>query len=504
MPESVNFTNVYCTYITNRPYDYNPDRYDTVDPSLYNETGWHILPTILWRHFVTPREWAEFVIKYERYSVIGYKVTLFNPVPLTSQLTIQGNNILSTFNNTIYGWCYMDDLYETNWWPWLLGENLSKHTPNLANKEGLKFNMDSEAKERFMLPQFRWQRPKQRVPGGRVWSNTSSTQDPGLGVFPLSQNASHSDQNSRGLPTGIFWDPLNRPKNIQELRPGKNAVTMTWEVHDEDKGKWFNLDRLAWWYPYASDSPYNGRLGTYGRPDTAQLPDQTDPDKLTQQYNTSPSYQPVIDYTIPNLADQPIMPCGWYWKEMRESIIKDPTSWAKCPDFWFTGTERELALWPPAQCFTKLVPIFDERHALINITSQISVKVQLDVKAIPRKSAIYAPTWGPFNWKDLYGANMRYSIFHEGLIRYKAGGMRTTWKNKAGPGEMNSTQNYDYGAARETPYLHTDYRVRFNVQDGERVIIEKEQPIAPKRKVLKEPTMAVKSPVFMDITHTQM
>ncbi|UOH27048.1 capsid protein 1 [Galliform chaphamaparvovirus 9] len=89
MAEKVTFTNTYMTYIQNKPYVYPTTQNNTTNDDGGFNTGWHVIPNMLWSHFVTPRQWHEFVINHEAYKVEGWKVTLFNMVPMTTQIAIQ-------------------------------------------------------------------------------------------------------------------------------------------------------------------------------------------------------------------------------------------------------------------------------------------------------------------------------------------------------------------------------------------------------------------------------
>lgn len=507
MAEKKTFTNIYCAYLKNMPYVYPVVTQDTVDQTGEINTGWQVLPLMLWRHFATNKQWHEMCIEWEAYAVDGFECTIFNPVPLTSQLAIQGTTIFTTFNNTIYGWGYQDDCYETGWFPWLRGNNLN-YNPNLQHKEGLTTAWNSDSKRRNELPVYSWPYPHIRPITNRIWSNSDQTGNyNGYGVYPTAgeQDASSLPRTSRGIPTGVAWDPLNRPDKIMELRPGKNAMTFSWQTHSIDQDKWFNLDELAWWFPYAGQDPYTGINNMTG---TKELAANMDPERLSSQYtqsqNANFSTTPQSDYTMPNLANCPILPTGWWWKEMHESISLDNTQEAngmiQKPQYWQPGTEYQLAKFPPSQCFAKLLPIFDSQGIHIEISACTSIKVQLHVRGKKRRSALYSATWGPFNWKSLYSAQPRFQAMDFSYIRYKTAGIRNQWRNRAGTGENGSS--VDYSHPRETPYFAggpQNLQVRFTREAEERVVIERPQPT--KRRV--SPEMPIQRMEFSDLHHSE-
>lgn len=450
MAEDVSYSNCYISYIKNDPYAYPTDKNTVEETSSRIDTGWQIIPNALFRHFMSPRQWAEMLIKYEAYRVTGCSATVFNMIPMTTQVAIQGTNLFTSFNNCIYAWGYHDELYETSMHDYLSAEAQEKDNLNLVYKEGL-YRWNSETNSDYwhqhLLPKYRWAVPHVRTSTDETWGNDSIT-DCGLGVYPTS-----------GKPSGCIWDPLNRPEHLMELRPGKNSITFNWDAHECDKHLWFNLDGIASWFPYTATGPYNASGNP--RPGTYKLTTQMDPDRLSSRYQTGSivgAHAYTNDYTIPNLRDQPIVPCNWWWHEMRASIVqefggKDNNVMASLkPDLWFPGTEYETAKFPPSQWFIKLVPLI-ANNTLVETYAQIAIKTTLRLQCKPRRSAIYCPTWGPFNWHDLYTASSRYINFHPGMVRYRTGGIRRTWQNMSDRSTTGDTgTSTAVGHYREDPY----------------------------------------------------
>nr|WPD49018.1 MAG: capsid protein [Protoparvovirus sp.] len=426
MAESVEITNVYQAYIKNQPYIF-PDKQDRILQSReYSlNTGYHILPTHLYRHFFKAKQWADLMIKYQAYAITGYDITVFNLVPLMTQLSFQQTQIFTSFNSAIYAIAYQDTHYETPWHNWVIRP---EDNPNLAYTEGV-IHTANNRQGRYVLPVYLWKANNTRYFAQNTASNSEFD---GRGVWPLD-----------GQPSGCFWNPMENPSKIMELRAGKNAITFSWRAQDT---QFFNTDQLASWWPYGANGPYNCKK----RPNHGNLSSTDDPDQLTSQYETTPL--PVNDYTVPNWAEQPLLSQAWYWHEMSRSIAQ-PFDHRKT-DLNFPGTEWEQTKFPPHQCFLKMVPIFDENDALIPITAQISIKATLHVKATPRQSAYHAPTWGPFAFTDLYSIYPKDHRFIHNMVRARTGGGRKTWQNvlRNRPSGSVSNENWKEAHAREDPY----------------------------------------------------
>nr|QKE54954.1 MAG: hypothetical protein [Parvoviridae sp.] len=457
MAESVSLSNSYLAYITNQPYIYpsNKDASINVMPNNGNlhslNTGWHIFPTMLWKHFVTPRQWAELNINYEAFRVDGYTLSAFNMIPLTTQLAIQGNTIFTAFNNCIYAIAYQDKIYETEWYNWYYRTSTNGADINLMYKEGLMQATGANTSTRFVLPHYVWQLTTNDT--GRIWTwndqpynntNTPNTQVSVDGVYP----------GLGYVPNGLVWDPLNRPDDIMELRPGKNAINFKWQRHECDENKWFNFDAIASWFPYTADGPYNFE---HQRPGEYKLSGMMDPHKLSFRNETIP---PTNDYTIANWAETPIVPMQWWWQEMQKSIgvvnaagtVSD--TFLKHMNLFFAGTERECYMYGPTQSFIKMIPIIDSQGTNIECSAQIAVRTTLHLSCKKRRSAIYCPTWGPFPWRAVYSGSSDRRNFFGSYIRYRTGGMRRTWQNLGDSSDVGTHP-------RKTPYI-----INSTVPDG--------------------------------------
>lgn len=515
MAENVTFSHVYGTYLENNEYKYPNQHLWSIPHDKHQwDTGWHIVPNILWKHYASPKDMAHLEINYESYSVSGGKCTIFNPIPMTSQVNFQRTSIFTAFNNCMYILGTSDPSYETNWFSWYESRNYS---PPLFYKEGIIYEEGANegSAKRYMWPRFKYNIPNARPTEQNTFANMA---DMNQGCYP-----------SVNIPTGVIWDPMEDPSSIMELRPGKNAMSFHWEVHDVDKDKWFNLDNMAWWYPYGHANPFPLQM-----PGQYHLSMEVDPDRLQSRWQ----YKTGRDYTMADFMDCPVLPMSWWWKEMAESIIPNKQQTAldderKQAFLRFPGTERELCHYPPMQWFAKGVPLFDEHESLIKTIYFCSVKIELYLKGKKRRSKIWAPTWGPFN-QSIYTAKTEWTKWTGSYIRYRTGGMRRTWLNYEGEGKSDDTgtgtTTVDKAHPRETPYFRSAYtdsipgdtsyslrpepktgkakppdlQVTFH-KDDDRVVIERPQVL--KRKTKPDIRMRTPSPRLDDqeiYQHTHM
>lgn len=470
MSETVAFSNSYMCYVENQPYKYPSIDVETVlenhtVDSTYTDTGYHIIPNFLWRHVIIPRQWAELVMGAESYCIKSIEGIAYNPIPITTTLAIQRVNQFSAFNNCTYAMTYTDDKYETQWYKWL---ELPRYKQlHLAHKEGVIWT-GTQAETgaggavdyvpyRYSWPFYKWKRPQTRTVIDNVWSQGKIGQ---AGVFDNDTRSGQEVEHVRAYPGGIFWDPLNCPSEIGELRAGKNSISFRWEPTGSDADKYFNLDCIASFAEWTADGPYCG----VGRPGTWKQTGAMDPDTactfgLAQKtvYGSSGTAVPDYwDYTIPNYYNMPIVPTHWFWNEIGSSIIDSGCQgdvanngnnftqffeWRKSNKY-YPGTEWEAAEHPPCQWFMKGIPLYDAQNQLIRTTTQISFQIKITLGIKKRRSAYFAATHGPWSGDQLYYHTNQRGIFQPNVIRYRTGGRRRTWQNlnaqlKIGSGQQN-------------------------------------------------------------------
>lgn len=359
-------TNLRYAYITNAEYRYPPSN-QTQGSDVIN-TGWQVIPNQLWTHLLSPKQWLEFKTNYEAFHLKSMKAVVFNMIPLTETLAIQQNVTFAAFNNTIYAMAYTDDLYETNPYDW----DGSIYNYNLVYKEGAR--NDAGTKAAINLPEYVWYRP------------------------PNTANYNYS---------GILWDPLNRPKHIMELRPGKNAISFHWNSHECDKDTWFNTDTFS----YTASTP----------------PDGTDnnPDQFPRGRNLKVTLPSTWDAKLDHVSTP-----WWFnvftWKNNYSNLVhgNTPTTDGINRKVLATNTESNQTKYPPTQWFIKLIPLYDANNALINTRAQIAIMTTVTFGVKRRRSALYAPSYMPFanSAREVYSINMDIQQYRMNEIRARSGG----------------------------------------------------------------------------------
>lgn len=512
--ETIAFENCYMCYLENNPYKYPSIDVETMIEgttleSEFINTGWHIVPNFLWRHVVTPGQWTSLMMGCEAYKVKSISGTMYNPIPITTSLAIQRTNEFSAFNNCTYALTYTDNKYETQWFKWY--DLARRDQLHLALKEGMIWEGTQQGDaaqnytaKRYLWPIYSWQRPNMRTIIDNVWSQGKIG---GAGVYDVDTQIDSTAilRHTRACPGGVFWDPFNCPDEIGELRAGKNAIGFSWTPHKIDEDKMFNLDALASFGQWTTDGPFCG----VGRPGTWRRTTNMDPDTATtfglaqKQPTSNSGVTSYDDYTIPNMAFLPIVPTKWFWKEIENSIIDTgeenvgPSSthtqfkaWRKA-DKYYAGTEWEAYKYPVCQWFTKGIPLFDRQNTLIKTTTQISFKIKIVIEGKKRRSAYYAPTYGPISGDQIYYHTNKRAIMQPACIRYRTGGGRRTWQNiqalwEAGTDTNNTNHNisnfkahprldiYKWDAGTTNPttqeaMFYTNQHRPAGIPDGQRV-----------------------------------
>lgn len=216
MPESMTFENFQYVYLSSAANTYGTALLDfstVVANSNYwsQPTGWQYFFNQLMHNWVTQLQWSHLVDVASRIRLKCCSLTVMNMVPLTEQVALQGNTTLTTFNNTQYAVGFTDTKYDTI-------PVYDPNAPTLLYREGYNYNNNT----RMTLLQYNH-------------------------IFPSRVN-NPAGGNALTL-SNMVWDPFMHPTDLQELRPGKNAIGYSWERAPQDDDNWMSLIPTAEFKP---------------------------------------------------------------------------------------------------------------------------------------------------------------------------------------------------------------------------------------------------------------
>ena len=182
--QTATFNNFQYLYIGN-----NANAYDQTETRGLNDyhwrtwkqtTGWHYIPNQKIDDWLLPYQWYRLTTSGQAFRLKSVKCTVSNMIPVTEQVSIQGNASFSSFNNTIYALGYNDTLYDAppNW--------PADDLYGLQYREGI----NPHTNVRIQLPLYQY-----------------------------------TGFNRQQAETAVLrWDPFQHPELLMELRPGKNAI----------------------------------------------------------------------------------------------------------------------------------------------------------------------------------------------------------------------------------------------------------------------------------------
>lgn len=314
---SVKYVNTNMYYIGNRQNDVYGGK-NVVESEITStifaiNTGWHFIPNQYYTNFLTPRQWFDLVTNHSEFKLDKVEVIIQNMIPLTDNLSIEQNTTFMTFNNTIYALAFQDNHYLTNF-----GEEQT----NLLWREGVEMKQSSDTdtptiKGKLYLPIYTHYLPTERVSGV-------------------------------DRPYGLFaWDPLVDAENLQELRPGKNAVTFSWTASEDH------------WTTTAAFSSYNNFQNLTNRP---------------------------YFFKDDNVFNEfPLTPSGHHRKVVR--TIQDQLG----SDTWGPITQSVYWQKPIPNFFIKMLPIFDTKGNLMKHEGQIVLTRKIYFSVKPRAGGMNFP-----------------------------------------------------------------------------------------------------------------
>lgn len=328
---TVEYSTTNYHYIQN---DYNRYVYQTGGGEAENFTrqftGWHYIPNNRWCDFFNPAQWFDLVTNHESVKIKSINCAVMNLIPMTDQVAIQQTSTFLSFNNTLYALAYEDNCMETHC---SLGRFAPK--PKISMREGVEIAAgDGTVSQKQYLPTYTHYIPK--------LSGTEECK-------------------------GYYWDPLTRPSEIMELRPGKNSITFHWEPHGSDAHITYSL--------------MNDFSTTQMTRDDSMTDQITLGDWVSYMNGQiTPASSRLEDmYTRQEAAPTPPNPPG------RTAFNKKACGQAA---IWASQNAYQF---PIRNWFIKMIPIFDTKNALLKHEAQVCVHKTITLEVSPRKAAINMP-----------------------------------------------------------------------------------------------------------------
>lgn len=309
-------------------------------------TGWQLLPNTLVGHMLSPAQWWDVTRTFEAMRVDEVTGTVFNMIPLTETMAIQGNTTFTAFNNTLYAMGYCDNKYETQLYDWTLAyDNFT-----LFQKEGME-SVNTGTSARMNLPEYYhylWAHPE--YPSCWPVGDTPGTDQ----AYPQM--------------AGTLWDPLNCPDELLELRPGKNAIKFTWTRHETDTHELYSLNG-------------NIYINQINKKTTAP-----------QVYQLVRGYFQNFNWGLTPLVD------NWAYNDTIWSTVPKTTWKHDDPNFMktvniFPPFGQFNAKFPIPNWFIKLIPLYNSDNTLIQTSAQVAYLTTVTITGQPRQpGATFAPS----------------------------------------------------------------------------------------------------------------
>lgn len=320
-----------------------------VNQNVNQVTGWHLIPTQRLFLYFTPQQWYRIVTEHDWFRVTGIRVKILNMIPLTTSVAISQNNEFIAFNNTIYAMAYDDKSYSSN--PVNLDEYDSLAWAKVWQREGVFNNQDGTVTEVHELPTYTHQQP-------------------------LSVSADDL----------TYWDPLTDYQNVMELRPGKNAVQFSWEGKDTKTIR------------FRGTSYHGGAYrGTGLKEDQVLYTQGKDPSSTSVYQNISEQGGYIQKYVRQNFQDLARSEQQWANSPDYATNLGDPLNFLRT----FNLPNDKIEETPLPNWFIKMIPIYDNSHAIILAQAQVGMVWELDYEVGPLKTlptVIYPINEAPTIW----------------------------------------------------------------------------------------------------------
>lgn len=350
---------VYITNALNKMY--------YTDPTLnkrfnYQETGWHFIQNKQYDNFMSPKQWFDLVTNHSHFRLVSVEATAQNMIPLADNLSIAQDSTFLTFNNTIYALAYSDDRYETQF---------VESTTKCYYREGVEIDTSTGSpKTKVTLPLYN---------------------------HPLIKVGSNIGSESQYY-AAYAWDPFCSPDKLQELRPGKNAVSWRWEADSADNDKWYDT---SFFYAYQNNAD-----------------------------NSNESFAWTNDTNYANA-----------WMTPSQMLKNDP----RLEDFQTKQKMFYKHIWqkPIPNWFIKMIPIIDTKNNLVRHDAQLVLvkKIRFEVK--PRINTTNFPQLS-YKFADLSKLYMKPKEADPNMLKQEYGGAirPPTMDGKPAPSDTMDTTTF--------------------------------------------------------------
>lgn len=302
-------------------------------------TGWHIIPNNRLYYYLSPKDMYFIHTNCKAITIKSVTIKVFNMIPVTNTVAIGQGATFSAFNNTIYAIAYSDVDYITYPHDYRTDDEYaggSETARRFFQREGIPFNIFGEAQTKNFLP----------------------------------------DYSHRGsVVNSVFvnwWDPLTDPDNVQELRPGKNAIEFHWKPTKPTQ------IRIAGRVLHSTNFKNNDLGNDYSDLNITTGAGTLGLQKVPISQRNEPALQQFKDsYGLFNTTAQQC----WGTVVPNEKLRRpnDAMNYISYGTSNTPGIENK----PLPQWFIKMVPILDDQNSIITAESQICMMYELEWEPVP-------------------------------------------------------------------------------------------------------------------------
>lgn len=356
-------------------------------PIWTQNTGWSFIPNCRYDNWLTLKQMFDLITNHDKFIIHSCDVTVQNMIPLTDSLSIAQDTTFMSFNNTVYAVGYQDNKYETFMREW-------GQAWELLWREGISYKQEATgaaSDQKMILPSYIHYLPQVQFAG------TPPTFRPY---------------------TCYAWDPFCNPDSIMELRPGKNAISFSWERNQADGNNWNSTAR------YLANTNVSDNLN-----------------------------QPDVWANYANLSSEVITP--------PLNAKNDPRN----PNYNKTMALHYKHYWnhPIPNMLMKLMPIMGTNNSELKQQAMVVIVKKIRFEVTPRV--------GCTNYPQVMGSFENPAGQWAG--EYKAGMMAMGWHQAIGP--LNQRGVFPYRDIDQLPYAapNMEAKTTVNIDDGVKEAIKR-------------------------------